>query len=325
SDGGDDIPDVPGAPVPDRETPAAGVTSPAPSSAAPSPSGAVSPAPDPSGSTGPDPVLPLPSIPEGILPSVALTPVARYNATSGTGDQEENASPDVPPALTDDGVQAVLEIREQTSGSVRLTWSAAGADADYEVSVDGEPVASTKATRARLIGLKPDAKYLVEVRNRKLGYRAKGNAETAPAARPVQNSWFVLTNSLTGGAADLYAARSADGTPITLGNDEGGTQQQWQLVPAGDDTYSLVSKASNRCAVPLGGEAVAGAPLVQGDCRSGAAARWTLRASAYGFTIRATSGDLVIGAGAQRFGTYRVLVLQKDTEQRHQSWTAVPD
>lgn len=325
SDGGDDIPDVPGATVPDREAPAESATgsAPAPGGVAPSPSGAVSPTPEPSTGTGSNPLLP--TIPEGVLPSVALTPVARYNATSGTGDQEQNASPDVPPALTADGVQAVLEIREQTSGSVRLTWSAAAADAEYEVSVDGELVASTKATRARLIGLKPDAKYLVEIRNRKLRYHAKGNAETAPAARPVQNSWFVLTNSLTGGAADLYAARSADGTPITLGNDEGGTQQQWQLVPAGDDTYSLVSKASNRCAVPLGGSAVAGAPLVQGDCRSGPANRWTLRASAYGFTIRATGGDLVIGAGAQRFGTHRVLVLQKDTEQRHQSWTAVPD
>jgi len=186
-------------------------------------------------------------------------------------------------------------------------------------------VATTKATRARLIGLRPDAKYLVEIRNRKLGYHARSTAQTAPAARPVQNSWFVLTNSLTGGAADLYAARSADGTPITLGNDEGGTQQQWQLVPAEDGTYTLVSKASNRCAVPLGGTAVAGAPLVQGDCTPGQASRWTLRASAYGFTIRAAAGDLVIGVGAQRFGTHRVLVLQEDTEQRHQSWTAVPD
>jgi hypothetical protein len=239
---------------------------------------------------------------------------------AGTGDQSDGS-----PGATGGGGQAFLEIREATSGSVRLNWSAAAADADYEVSVDGEPVATTRATRARLIGLKPDAKYLVEVRNRKLGYRAKGSAETAPAASPVQNSWFVLTNSLTGGAADLYAARSADGTPVTLGNDEGGTQQQWQLVPAGDDTYSLVSKASNRCAVPLGGRAVAGSPLVQGDCRSGQAATWTLRASAYGFTIRAASGDLVIGVGAQRFGTQRVLVLQEDTEQRHQSWTAVPD
>ena len=37
-------------------------------------------------------------------------------------------------------------------------------------------------------------------------YAAKAKAETAPAARPAQNTWFTLTNALTGGAADLYAA-----------------------------------------------------------------------------------------------------------------------
>jgi hypothetical protein len=329
SDGGDDVPDVPGAVAPDQSTPTATppakptAPGPAASSAAPGVSGQPSASPSPSASASTSPPVPAPASTAPVVPPVVVTPVAAYSATppAGTGDQADGA----PPGASGEGAQAVLEIREATSGSVRLTWSAAGRDADYEVMVDGKPVATTRATRARLIGLKPDAKYQVEIRNRKLGYRAKGDAQTAPAARPVQNSWFVLTNSLTGGAADLYAARSADGTPVTLGSDEGGTQQQWQLVPAGNGSYSLVSKASNRCAVPLGGDPVAGAPLVQGDCQSGTAGRWTLRASAYGFTIRAVTGDLVIGVGAQRFGTQRVLVLQKDTEQRHQSWTAVPD
>ncbi|GIF39848.1 RICIN domain-containing protein [Actinoplanes xinjiangensis] len=328
SDGGDDIPDVPGAAVPDQGPSAT------PPSARPSPAGpaASAPAPDGSAGTSPSPSASVsaPAIPDPgastTPPVVAVTPVAQHRPDTtpapGTGDSDGLGAP---PGVTNDGVQAVLEIREATSGSVRLIWSAAAKDTDYEVLVDGEPVATTRATRARLIGLRPDAKYRVEVRNRKRGYLAKGTAATAPAARPVQNSWFVLTNSLTGGAADLYAARSTDGTPVTLGSDEGGTQQQWQLVPAGNNSYSLVSKASNRCAVPLGGRAVAGAPLVQGDCQAGTAGRWTLRESAYGFTIRATTGDLVIGVGAQRFGTQRVLVLQEDTEQRHQSWTAVPD
>ena len=344
SDGGDDIPDVPGAAVPTRSPSAvpssAGPSTPAPAPTSPTPSPSDPVTPDPSASVSPSvstSAVPAPDPSTApVIPPVAVDPVAHQTSPSasatatdsgpaGTGDREEGAVPAVPPGVTNDGVQAVLEIREPTSGSVRLNWSSAADDADYEVSVDGEPVATTKATRARLIGLRPDADYLVEVRNRKLGYHAKSTARTAPAARPVQNSWFVLTNSLTGGAADLYAARSTDGTPITLGNDEGGTQQQWQLVPAEVGTYTLVSKASNRCAVPLGGAAVSGAPLVQGDCTSGQASRWTLRESAYGFTIRAATGDLVIGVGAQRFGTHRVLVLQEDTEQRHQSWTAVPD
>jgi ricin-type beta-trefoil lectin protein len=223
-----------------------------------------------------------------------------------------------------DPVQAVLEIRDATSGSVRLTWSAAAPAATYEVSVDGAPIATTTATRASLIGLKPDASYRVTIRSGD-AYTARATAETAPAARPAQNTWFVLTNALTGGAADLYAARTAINTPITLSGADGNAQQQWQLVPGGDGSYALVSKATGKCAVPLGGNPVAGAPLVQGDCGKDNAAIWQLQASDYGFTLRTTSGGLVAGVGNQHFGAHRVLALQTSTGKRHQSWTAVPD
>ena len=359
SDGGDDIPDAPGAVVPERTAPAVpvpartspaapapapSVTSPSPAPSVAAPSSAPAPAPSPSVSEsvvpaepepGPSASAEAPARP-AVLPPVTdevahreTRPVPAATAVPeklGTGDQDaEEGTPAQTPGTTTDGIQAVLEIREPTSSSVRLTWSSAGEDTRYEVLVGGKLVATTKATRARLIGLKPDAKYPVQVRNRKLGYLARGSAVTAPAARPVQNSWFVLTNALTGGAADLYAARGADGTPVTLGGEDGGAQQQWQLVPAENDTYSLVSRATNRCAVALAGKPVAGAPLVQGDCYAAGGARWTLQASDYGFTLRSATSDLLVGVGAQRFGTHRVLVLQRDTGQRHQSWTAVPE
>ena len=40
-----------------------------------------------------------------------------------------------------------------------------GPSATYQVSVDGAPIATTKATRARLVGLRPDAKYQVKVKS----------------------------------------------------------------------------------------------------------------------------------------------------------------
>jgi hypothetical protein len=342
-DGGDDIPDTPGATTPDAnpepsDAPVAPSTvDPAPSGGTPSPSAEQPSAGPPSVPPGLDPstnpVDPDPGASGPAAPDVPAAENVAARATNpptvdlpGTGDQAEGQGPRVPAGTTDNGVQAVLEIREATSNSVRLIWTAAADDAEYEVSVGGEPVATTRATRARLIGLKPDSQYVVEVRNRKLGYHARGTAQTAPAARPVQNSWFVLTNALTGGAADMYAARTDDGSPVTLGGEEGGIQQHWQLVPAENGSYSLVSRASNRCAVALGGTPVAGAPLVQGDCYAAAGARWMLQASDYGFTLRSTTGNLVVGVGGQRFGVeHRVLVLQPDTGQRHQSWTAVPD
>jgi hypothetical protein len=221
-------------------------------------------------------------------------------------------------------VQAVLEIRDPTSTAVRLNWSAAADKAKYEVSVDGAPVATTVATRAQLVGLKPDTAYEVTIRDAAHKYTAKATARTAPAARPSQNTWFGLTNSLTGEAADLYAARTANGTPITLGGNDGDAQQQWKLVPAGDGSYSLQSKATGKCVVPLGGNEVAGTPLVQGDCTTDNGARWSLQVSDYGFTLRSTIGDLVVGVGSQRFGPHRVLTLQTGSGERHQSWTAVP-
>lgn len=315
SDGGDDIPDAAGAAQPD----------PAPSTTAASPSPRVSAEPtatDPGPGTGDVPPA-RPGTPTPVPP--AEQPSTPVESPSEVQPKKVAATTTPPPGIAQtEQSQAFLEIRDATSGSVRLTWSAAAANANYEVSVDGKPVATTKVTRARLIGLRPDAKYQVTVKSGKK-YTARATAETAPAARPAQNSWFTLTNALTGGAADLYAARTALGTPLTLsgsGTDDD-AQQQWQLVPAAGNSYSLVSRATGKCVGALGGRAVAGAPLVQTEC--GEAARWRLQASAYGFTLRTADGDLVAGVGEQRFGAHRVLVLQTGNGQRYQSWTAVPD
>ncbi|WP_436527756.1 RICIN domain-containing protein [Actinoplanes sp. HUAS TT8] len=326
SDGGDDIPDVPGA-VP--AAPGAGPSASAPTGPAQTPPSSGPPNPSPSvGAAEADGPSPAPSVSTAPLPGAGVGPSsgldaeqAAFHAETGTGssgDQDGGAP------STGDG-QAALEIRDATSMSARLTWSAASDTAVYQVSVGGKPVATTKATRARLIGLKPDSTYEVGITSKTGGYRVKGTVRTAPAARPVQNSWFVLTNSLTGGAADLYAARAADGTPATLSTADGGNQQQWQLAPAadGDNTYTLISRASGKCLMPLGGTPVAGAPLVQGDCAA-AGTRWRLQASAFGFTLRSEDGDLAVGVGGQRFGWHRVLALEPDLGQRHQSWTAVP-
>ncbi|MGX6601121.1 RICIN domain-containing protein [Micromonosporaceae bacterium Da 78-11] len=348
SDGGDDIPDAGVAGPPAATTPPTGAATPKPTvtTAAPTPTTTVGPgdggdasdgggdAPPPSAEVTPtaggevtgQPAEPstTPEQPGAIVTepagAAAVAAVAvRPVATTATEPVRTGSAPEAEP------VQAVLEVRDATSSSVRLTWSAAAPTATYEVWVDGAPIATTQATRARLIGLRPDAKFQVTIRSGAT-YVAQATAETAPAGRPAQNSWFVLTNALTGGAADLYAARTADGTPLTLSTGaDADAQQKWQLVPGGNGSYSLVSKATGKCVVPLGGNPVAGAPLVQGECGGANNGRWSLQASDYGFTLRTTVGDLVVGVGNQRFGAQRVLTLQRGDGQRHQSWTAVPD
>jgi len=306
SDGGDDIPDVPDAPVPAAAAPAA-PTQPAP-----------------------DPTVPATRAPGGddgqhgpSGPDATVTPPPAAPDAGGDGPP---ALPGVPidQAASRQQVQAVVEVRDPTSTAVRLNWSASAPKASYDVAVDGVTIATTGATRAQLIGLRPDTAYRVTVTDAKHKYLAKASARTAPAARPAQNAWFVLTNSLTGGGADLYAARTANGTPLTLGESDGDAQEQWQLVPAGGGTFTLRSKATGKCVTPLGGNPVAGAPLVQGECAAGSAQRWQLQLSDHGFTVRAADANLVAGVGAQRFGADRVLVLQNGDGSRHQSWTAVP-
>jgi hypothetical protein len=242
-----------------------------------------------------------------------------------TADTPVTSIPALDPAAAQGPPQAVLEVRDPTSTSVDLSWSTSAARATYEVAVDGVPVATTVATRAQLIGLTPDSKYTVTIKDAKHKYLAKASAQTAPAARPAQNSWFVLTNSLTGGAADLYAARTANGTPITLGASDGDAQEQWKLAPAGGGTFMLQSQATGKCVVPLGGNPVVGQPLVQGDCAADSGPRWVLQLSGLGFTLRTAVGDLVVGVGAQHFGANRVLTLQNAGAFKHQSWTAVPN
>jgi len=262
----------------------------------------------------------IPDVPGSPVPASTTAPPTAGNgqaSTATTGAVRENQAAQQ--------VQAVLEIRDATSTAVRLSWSAAAPRAVYQVAVDGVTIATTVATRAQLIGLRPDGTYHVTVQVATAKYLAKAVAQTSPAARPAQNSWFVLTNSLTGGAADLYAARAANGTPLTLGESDGDAQEEWRLVPAGEGGFTLQSRATGKCVVPQDGNAVEGVPLVEGDCTPGSVQRWQLRLSANGFTLKTADAELVAGVGNQRFGAHRVLTLQDtDDAARHQSWTAVP-
>jgi hypothetical protein len=340
SDGGDDVPDVQGAPAPEAPGgPSTAPSTPPPPAPDPVPGQTGTPVPTPPGGgetkeddTPPGNGATVPTGPPTADPGPPENPPGAEQRAAGGPDRpviqqvvaERRTAAKAQAPKQQLRVQAVLEVRDPSSSAVRLTWSAAARDARYEVAVDGVPIATTQATRARLIGLRPGASYRVTVRSAAHKYTANATAQTVPAARPAQNSWFVLTNSLTGGAADLYAARTANSTPVVLGGADGGAQQQWQLVPAGGGAFSLQSRATGKCVVPLGGNPVAGTPLVQGECSAAAAQRWSLQASDHGFTLRTTVGDLVAGVGAQRFGAHRLLVLQQGDGSRHQSWTAVP-
>ncbi len=293
-------------PVPATTTPAAGPTS--PPAARPTSLGATTAGPTSSPAETPP-----------------TEPVAEQAPGSTTGTPDAGAPTVLPTETVAAPVQAVLEAKDPTSTSVRLTWSASRPDATYEVAVDGVTIATTVATRARLVGLRPDTSYRVTVSDPAQKYVARATAQTAPGSRPALNSWFALTNSLTGGAADLYAARSANGTPVVLNGAEGGAQQQWRLTSAGGGAFSLESRASGKCLATRDGNPAVGAPLVQDDCSADdGSQRFVLGRTNHGFSLTTSVGGLVVGVGSQRFGAHRLLELQEPAEARHQSWTALP-
>jgi hypothetical protein len=218
-----------------------------------------------------------------------------------------------------------LKIRDTTSTSTRVSWNTASDAVHYTVTVNGQIIGVTAATRARIIGLRPDTAYSIQVLvNDGEKFTDSLAAKTAPAARPIMEGWFQLNNALTGGAAHLYGARTNEFTPIVVQRAEGVAQQQWSLRRVGN-SFQLVSRATEKCVIPLGGEIAAGVPLVQVTCKETAVEQhWVVLPTEHGFTLRAAGADLVIGLGEQRYGGTRVLALQSPKDQLHQSWTALP-
>ncbi|MDP9818697.1 RICIN domain-containing protein [Spirilliplanes yamanashiensis] len=309
-----------GGPV-DPAEPAAPIVS-ATSAAVATPSAAPDPLPQESGATGPDgpdaPPSELPEVPPAAEPSA---PASAAAASTGRAEPVRAPAPSAPPQ------DRILEARNPTSTSAQLTWTAAPIGTRYAVEVDGRVIGATIATRARLVGLRPDTAYAVRVLldTGRRAYTPKVEVRTGPAARPADDTWFVLENALTGGSADLYGARTADGTPIVLNRAEGGMQQQWKLTPAGAGEYLLFSRATGKCVVPLGNNPAPGQPLVQATCTpDDTSQHWSVVPTEHGFSLSTTVGGLVAGAGEQRFGGTRLLVLQDPDGSRHQSWAALP-
>jgi hypothetical protein len=290
------------------------------------------------------PARPAATTPGG--PAAATRPPASPGPVTTT-------APAAPPAAS----LVPLRVEATAATAVRVTWPPDGTGtsmggavesgkAQYGVLVNGVVVGSTTATAARVIGLHPGTTYRLQVvRDAKAGgdftpagpYTETATARTPAAQAPPPGRWFTLGNALTGATATLYAARAGSGAPLVLQPGTGAANQDWQLQSAEDGSYLLRSRATGKCVVPRGGLAVPGAPLVQQSCPSLPAAgqRWRVTRTAYGFcltavlddkpaSVAAPAGPLVIGVGVARFGGDRLLVLQRPSQARHQSWTALP-
>lgn len=274
--------------------------------------------PSPSPST-PRPPTPTPSVP---VPTTAAPPSPTTPAPT-TPAPSSPAPPTASPTATANPA-GTLRISDVTATSARLAWDAAAAGTRYGVALNGRVLGWTTATGVRVTGLRAGTTYQAQIVLRGTGsatvpHTAPATIATPAAAQPAAGSWFVLGNALTGTAAELYGARTADGTPLVSQRRAGTASQLWKLESAGDDTFLLRAKASGKCASAA---PVAGTPVVQQDCAS--AQRWRLKQAADGTVALTTaSGDLVLGLGGQRYAGQRLLVLQKPGAARYQAWVTM--
>jgi len=275
--------------------------------------------PVPTATAAPAPTATNPPPPTG-TPSPPPAPPA-----PPAGPQPPPAPPQPPPPGG-----AAIQVIDTTSTSTRLAWSAMAAGTRYGIVLDGRTIGLTTAHRVRVIGLRPDTPYSIEVVVRKADGTSQPHAgpvsvRTAAVPRPTADELFQLTNALTGGVASLYGARAAGGTPLVLGRRDTTVSQQWRLEQVTNQTFLLRSNATGQC-VTARGALVAGAVIVQQPCAAGdVTQQWRLGTGSYGFTLLPGSGvTLVLGVSRLRYGGQRLLVLQRADNSRYQSWSALP-
>jgi hypothetical protein len=206
---------------------------------------------------------------------------------------------------------------------VRLSWDAATAGSRYAVVLNGRSIGQVGSTNVRIVGMRPNTDYQIGVSLAQNGtltpWTTTVKVHTAAAPAPTAGAWMVFGNSLTGGVADVFGARSAPGTPIIIYQRHGGANQQGKLEPAADGKFVVKSKATNACITTAGDKDAAGATLVQGDCAK--ALQWTLTQTEFGVSLQSASG-LVVGVSNNEYFGSRLLVLQKPSGAKYQSWIA---
>jgi hypothetical protein len=264
---------------------------------------------------------PTPTPTPGGAPTATATPTRTVGPTATatrTPSPTATATPTASPTLRVTAVSAT---------SARLSWNAAAAGSRYVIDLSGRTLGVVEVAAVRVLGLRPGRPYtaqiFVAVGGKPVPHTAAVTFTTLPSAAPKPGPVVTLSNSLTGGAADVYGARTVDGTPVVLNRRHDGANQRWRLRPAAGGALLLQNAATGKC-LAVAGAVEEGAPLVQRACAAaGVGQAWQLVASTYGFELRPAGSELVVGVSAGQYYGRRPLVLQTSNQRRYQSWTAV--
>ncbi|MDJ0347261.1 RICIN domain-containing protein [Streptomyces sp. H10-C2] len=262
----------------------------------PNPNPNPTPTPTPTPTTGPTPT-PTPT------PTTGPTP----NPTTG---------PDV-------------AVSQLTQNSAVLSWKPANAATGYDLLLDQKNIGTVKATTVRVVSLRPGTQYKVAVAvhggngkvsapGRQVAFRTQPSTGTAGPVEPGKR--YLMLNSFTGQAADVFGASRANGAVLIGYQRHGYTNQQWLFEDAGSGYVRVKSVVSGKC-LQIGGQPVAGQWVAQQPCSSAAAQAWKITANATGYTLGVKGSSLVLGVSNRDYYGGALLELQQPGNQAWQRWT----
>lgn len=248
---------------------------------------------------------------------------------AGGGNTDPNPSPTPdptkPPTAGPDA-----QVSQITADSAVVSWSKAASATGYDLMLDGKKYADVKETAIRLTRLNPGTSYRVAVAARDADGKASAVGRTASfrtlssgdggPTRP--GTKYLLLNSLTGQAADLWGGSSNNGTVAIAYQRHGYANQQWTFEDAGSGTVRVKSVQSGKC-LQLGadGKATDGQYVAQQPCSDAAGQKWKLNASGSSYVLQPQGSSLVLGISKRWYYGGWLLELQQKNDQGYQNWT----
>ncbi|MEV5239507.1 RICIN domain-containing protein [Streptomyces cinnamoneus] len=254
---------------------------------------------------------------------------------SGGGSTDPNPSPTPTPNPTGTpnpgpATGPAAQVTQITPDSALVSWPAVASAAGYDLLLNGKKYADVKDASVRLVGLTPDTAYKVTVSargkdgkvsapGRAASFRtlAAGTGTTKPGGK------FLLVNSLTGQAADLWGGSTANGTVAIAYQRHGYANQQWTFEDAGSGAVRVKSVQTGKCLQPgSDGRAVAGQYVAQQPCGGSAAQKWKLTSNGGGsYVLQPQGSSLTLGISKRWYYGGYLLELQEPNKQGYQNWT----
>ncbi|MFC5641041.1 RICIN domain-containing protein [Kitasatospora cinereorecta] len=278
----------------------------------PTPTPTPTPKPTPTGST-PTPT-PTPTNSASPSPTQSATPTPSPTATGST----PTTGPDV-------------TVGQLTPNSVVVSWKQTAGATGYELIFNGRSLATVRATVVRIVGLQPDNQYKLAIVVHGADGKASKPGRTATFKTPASagptkpGTPYLMTNTLTGQAADMWGGSTRDGAVLIGYQRTGYANQQWQFEDAGDGYLRIKSVRSGKC-LQIGGEPVRGQYVMQQTCGTADSQQWKVSADGSGYRLTAKGSSLVLGSSNRWYYGGWLLELQQPgtTNAGYQNWTIQP-